>query len=145
MIKVYWLDLTQQAVTETDLHKKTLSLTVSVPDFSKGDFQIMFLMTVDTIHFQHKKQIITEICKALTPWLKALYKHNKLTRNVDINKGPSIIMFKMHTHTHTHTYTHTHSSVSVEAPTSWHGPTAQALPIALTEWDGQSTLGCRTW
>ena len=93
------------------------------------------------IHICLKCKIIIrmEICKAPTPRLKALNKHNthnvietenvinnltKLTLNVDINKGSSIAMYKMHTrrararapartharpHARTHTHTHTHT------------------------------------
>ena len=37
--------------------------------------------------------------------------YKKLTYNVEIKKGSSITMWKMHTHAHTHTHIHTHLTI----------------------------------
>ena len=97
--------------------------------------------------------IIMEICKAPTLRLKVVNKHNthnvqrdgkcyqQFTHNVDIKKGSSITVCKMHSHacmhtrTHacTHTHTHTHTHVQTHAYTEWSLAVLHCYPLEFQQ------------
>ena len=90
-----------------------------------------------------------EICKAPTLRLKVVNKHNthnvqrdgkcyqQFTHNVDIKKGSSITVCKMHSHAcmHTHTHTHTYTEWSLAVlrcyPLEFQQPSFYAKPDSL--------------